>query len=102
GQAVPLIGASFFSAFGMFVRGQDLKPRLNDLLALFGPGLKVRAFRYAGNANAFALAPDWSPTRLDQARGFCRLLATYGFYASFTAGDAQQVLADPRQQQQEV
>ncbi len=94
GRRVALCGVSLFDAFPVYAQGGSIRSRLEEAIALLGTPLKVRTFRYAANRNAFALAPSTAPDRLDAAVNFCRVLADVGCYASFTAGDAREVLPD--------
>ena len=104
GQMWQYRGVSEFDLFPRFVQGGQLfcDPVVDDCLSIFGKGIVFRTFRYAGNNNPFALPPDWSPRRLDQAVECCRYLKEKGARVDFTAGDAQQVLPKESDQQAEV
>lgn len=97
-------GCSEFGLFKNFVQGGfvAIDKVVTERLSIFGPGMVFRTFRYAGNNNTFALAPDWSPTRLDKALDLTRYLAARGCRIDFTAGDAQLVLPGEAEQQAEV
>lgn len=94
-------GCDGFDLLAKYLRGEDIMPILKQRADM---GFNVlRVFRFAAPPNAFALNPsDYGNEYPVALRLFMELLESYGLRAELTAGDAQIVMPDPREQQRHL